>query len=196
MEPRYYTWPSREVLRDLSRQASSYMTPTQKNPYAIVAEGFLDDSGCDLITRECMRVHPYRFKHCNATTRELPLPLTQPFQPVENLVRALNELYWGFDLWDDAAAWHQSYELGNDYQLHMDGAAGHVRKLTAVVMLSNPQTYAGGELELTVPPAVHELPKTRGTVVVFQHWLLHRVYPLSYGSRQSLNVGFFGPEFK
>lgn len=61
------------------------------------------------------------------------------------------------------------------------------RKLTAVVMLSDPNTYEGGDLELDVParPDPEKLRK-RGTVIVFPSFVFHRVTPVTKGVRHTL----------
>jgi PKHD-type hydroxylase len=79
---------------------------------------------------------------------------------------------------------------------YTQGAIGFSRKLTSVILLTDPSEYEGGALSLLIYPELIDIPKTRGTMVVFPSWLLHQVSPVENGIRQTLNVGFYGPPFR
>ncbi len=187
---KFYTIPTKSYLEAAAKRTPDYMAPNER-PWVLVNEGYLDDGICDSIIEDGMREEAYKFDHCNALTREL-YPIPRSCIPVENLGFVLNELYWQFTLRGDTAAWMQTYEEGGSYQLHMDGSPGQDRKMTAVVMLTDPKDYDGGDLEFVVHPNTVKAPRTRGTIVMFPHWLQHRVTPLTRGRRQSLNLGFWG----
>ena len=69
------------------------------------------------------------------------------------------------------------------------------RKLSMTVQLSDPSEYTGGELQLhdgEVQTAVN----SRGHVIIFPSYVLHRVQPVTSGTRRSLVVWANGPGFK
>lgn len=186
----FTTYPTKGYLEAAAKRTPAYMAPNTM-PYVLVSEGYLSGDFCDEIIEDGMRQERYEIDHCNAVTREL-YPIPPSVVPVENLGFVLNELHWQLDLRAETAAWMQTYEAGGSYQLHMDGSPGANRKMTAVVLLTDPDQYGGGDLEFYVPPQTVKAPRTRGTILIFPHWLLHRVTPLEWGNRQSLNLGFWG----
>ena len=69
---------------------------------------------------------------------------------------------------------------GSHYGWHQDigGGATRYRKLSIVVQLSDPATYRGGNLEISVGGKPLATEKARGTGLIFSAWQLHRVTPL------------------
>lgn len=68
------------------------------------------------------------------------------------------------------------------------------RKLSCVIQLSNPNDYAGGDLQLveakfTPPP---EDVRAQGTITYFPSFLRHQVTPVTRGKRYSLTAWFEG----
>ena len=170
-----------------------YMRPSPV-PYAVSLEGALSAEECDEILKVVPYVAPYSMPGCGATTREIEFD--PALDPIELLARNINRMYFNYDLDEGQRSWLQTYETGGDYHRHMDGSPGQTRKLTAVAILSSPVSYDGGRLEIFVEPKSFMVPKTRGTVVVFQHWVDHAVQPVTAGVRQTVNMGFWGPPFK
>lgn len=189
-----HLFPPLFELKLRASETPEYMVPSEL-PYAVALEGALTDRECDKIQSEFMELEPYSVPHCNAVTRE-KIGHAYSLDLVYAFSKSVNEMYWKYDLNPQTAAWMQTYGAGNDYQLHMDGSPGQTRKLTAVVMLTDPGLYSGGELVLLAQPAEYIVPKTRGTIVFFPHWLLHRVDPVTRGMRQTINLGYWGPSFK
>lgn len=70
------------------------------------------------------------------------------------------------------------------------------RKLTIVVQLSDPVEYKGGTLELRPDSNVTQAPPHRGTAILFPSFVLHRVTPLTKGTRWSLTLWAHGPAFR
>lgn len=62
-------------------------------------------------------------------------------------------------------------------------ADGFERRLSFVVMLSDPAEYQGGQFELE---GAGPVPLARGDVIVFPSTALHRVTPVTVGTRHSL----------
>lgn len=187
------TFPDLEVTRGLAEHVPPYMHPNTK-PFAVMGEGILTPEECDLLLYVMMTVEPYSFQHCGATTRECPQHET--LDPIRMFALLMNDAYFGYDLTPDTNAWLQSYESGDEYLLHMDASPGQTRKLTAVALLSDGDSYFGGDLELFFEPSSRVVPRARGTIAVFPSWMLHRVHPVTSGLRQTINLGFWGPSFR
>lgn len=165
-------------------------------PWVVYEEGYLSEQTCLTILKQMLVEDTYEFHNCNAHPQEAPMPLPTAFDPVCEFVWEMNKKYWNYDLNPDAAAWLLTYFEGDYYQAHMDHTPGQTRKLTAVAMLTDPQHYEGGDLELYFPPSKIPIPKTLGTIVVYPSWVIHEVSPVIRGMRQIANMGYFGPPFR
>ena len=89
---------------------------------------------------------------------------------------------------------YNSSEQGH-YDWHIDmGPDKAKRKLSLVCQLSDPSEYEGGELQINVGNIM--IPeKDKGTVIIFPSYLLHRVTPVTKGTRRSLVLWIEGPAF-
>ncbi|MGG7565910.1 2OG-Fe(II) oxygenase [Rhodovulum sp. DZ06] len=88
-------------------------------------------------------------------------------------------------------------DLGH-FDWHMDLGAGQwaaKRKLTFVAQLSAPDAYEGGTLELNDGNTV-SLDRAIGSAVLFPSFMLHRVTPVTAGTRRSLTLWVHGPAFR
>lgn len=187
------TFPSGYSLDQAYANTPDFMRPS-KVPYAVSLEGALSISQCEEIIDALSVADPYKVKGCGAVTREfVAAPV---LDPIETVARNMNDLYFQYNLDPGQHSWLQTYEKNGDYHRHMDGTPGQTRKLTAVAMLSSPAVYEGGKLRINVAPKSFVVPRTRGTIVVFQHWVEHEVTPVTAGIRQTINMGFWGPPFK
>lgn len=186
-------YPDHEELERASKQTPDHMHPNEQ-PYAVALPGILTPEECDEIERLAEVVPHYVFPHCDARTRELGH--RSVLDGLKAVAEFANGIYWQYDLDPEPFSWMQEYIEGGSYPLHMDGAPGQMRKLTAVLQLSNPSDYSGGNLELQIHPNRYVVPKERGTVVVFLPWILHEVTPIRLGLRQTINMGFYGPAFR
>jgi PKHD-type hydroxylase len=81
------------------------------------------------------------------------------------------------------------------YDWHLDMGAGKSnRKLSLVCHLSDPSEYEGGELQINNGGII--VPENgKGTVVIFPSYLLHRVTPVTKGTRRTLVLWVEGPPF-
>lgn len=187
------TFPSETALERAYSSTPDFMRPSEV-PYAVSLEGALSVDECESISDVLESVDSYSVKGCGAVTREI---VASPvLDPIETIARNINDWYFKFDLDAGQHSWLQTYMPNGDYHRHMDGSPGQTRKLTAVAILSSPLTYDGGRLTMYVAPKTFVVPKTRGTVVVFQHWVEHDVSTVTSGKRQTINMGFWGPPFK
>ena len=64
------------------------------------------------------------------------------------------------------------------------------RKLSFSIFINDPSEYEGGQLEIWMDNNQYDIiPKTKGGIVVFPSFLLHRVTPVTKGIRKVI-VGF------
>lgn len=118
------------------------------------------------------------------------------------LVAKANRDGFGFDLTDfgeSAQVARYGAERQGHFDWHSDIGAGNwaaKRKLTVVVQLSDPQDYEGGALELRPDSNLATAPRARGLATVFPSFVLHRVTPVTAGTRWSLTLWAHGPQFR
>jgi len=121
------------------------------------------------------------------------------FEKLAGAVSELNAQYFNFDL----TGFGESLQLGNytaeeqgTYGWHQDfGEAGPSRKLTAVLQLSDPADYEGGNLEVLTSREPESVRKQRGLIISFPCWTVHRVTPVVKGARQTLVAWLSGKPF-
>lgn len=98
---------------------------------------------------------------------------------------------------------YTKYALNQHYDWHVDihenMESDAYRKLSAILMLSKPEEYEGGELELNVggnPDKPLVLKPKQGTMVFFYSTIPHRVRPVTSGDRVSAVVWAMGPRVR
>lgn len=109
-----------------------------------------------------------------------------------------NERY-SFDL----LGFHQELQLtrysdGDFFDWHLDFGAGEIsaRKLSMTVQLSDPNDYEGGDLQFMINQEIVNAPREKGTIVIFPSFILHRVTPITKGTRQSIVGWVSGPPYR
>ena len=116
-------------------------------------------------------------------------------------LRANNKTGWNLDVDSIDAVQIAEYLPGGHYTWHTDtyfsdvDAVNTQRKLSVVVMLSNPDDYEGGGLELDRSSS-GLVPNGQGSVYVFPSLSEHRVVPITSGVRYSLTGWCRGPAFR
>lgn len=118
-------------------------------------------------------------------------------------VRLANETNFHYDLktTPDRPLQYTSYSEGEFYNWHVDTINevedGLIRKLSFTIQLSDPEDYSGGELQF-LDDGNHSFfaPKKRGTVIIFDSRLRHRVKKVRSGCRKSLVGWVEGPAWK
>ena len=124
---------------------------------------------------------------------------TALFNKVLDIVAQANDSVYKLDLLGITERLQLTRYSSGDFQnWHMDlGPARYsVRKLTFTVQLSDPGDYEGGELEALAYYNPSGFPKTRGTVILFPTYVLHRVKQVMAGTRMSLVGWIGGPHFR
>ena len=126
--------------------------------------------------------------------------MPEMYRDIEATMLKANGNHFGFDgmrLTEVAQFTH--YLTGGFYDWHMDNdvAGKHqppVRKISMTLLLSDPATFEGGELEFMSKGKTAKL--KQGQAIFFASWLQHRVKPVTQGERKSLVMWFGGPPFK
>ena len=117
-------------------------------------------------------------------------------------VAAANRKVFNFDLTDfgeSPQVARYTAEGADHFDWHADIGAGvwaAKRKLTIVVQLSDPADYEGGTLQLRADSTITDAAATRGTATIFPSFVLHRVTPVTKGTRWSLTLWAHGPAFR
>lgn len=183
------------------------MTPFHLIPQALTAED------CDALITLCQSAPMQDARLVRQTTaphirraelswlEDLP-QATWVMDRMMRLTAQANREAFGFDLTDFAES-AQVARYGAEREGHFDwhsdigaGALAARRKLTVVVQLSDPAGYDGGALELRPDSSIRQAPADRGTAVIFPSFVLHRVTPVTTGTRWSLTLWSHGPAFR
>jgi PKHD-type hydroxylase len=83
------------------------------------------------------------------------------------------------------------------YDWHTDFAGIRpLRKLSISIQLSRAEDYEGGDLELLYGTQPQKLDRTRGAFIVFPSFMLHRVTPVTRGTRWSLVAWILGTRWR
>jgi PKHD-type hydroxylase len=122
------------------------------------------------------------------------------YQKLSAIVLSLNEQFFKFDLhgFGEHLQFTEYVAPSGKYDSHADRAYGlPIRKLSITVQLTDEDTYEGGDLEL-IPQIEnpHKMPRKRGTMIAFPSYQLHRVTPVTKGTRNSLVGWINGKQFK
>jgi PKHD-type hydroxylase len=98
---------------------------------------------------------------------------------------------------------HMQYTLyeGNSngkYDWHIDIGSGvnALRKLSAVLLLTDPSEFTGGELQIFSTNVPVTVPLVKGSIVFFPSFLLHRVTPVTSGERKTLVFWMGGDHYQ
>jgi PKHD-type hydroxylase len=121
------------------------------------------------------------------------------FRRVTDVIVDLNSKYFKFDLFGFIEGFQFTrYDApGGKYEQHIDrGLNTWTRKLSFTLQLSDPKDYKGGELELYFGEEPTKASKELGFITVFPSYVLHRVTPVTKGTRYSLVAWITGPSFK
>lgn len=81
------------------------------------------------------------------------------------------------------------FDWHNDYSHGLPDAP---RKVTIITQLSAPDEYEGGSLQ-TFGIDIENLPRERGTILVFPSFLYHQVTPVTRGLRRAVVAWIAGP---
>ena len=181
-------------------------------PFAVWNDGFTDDDILNIIKiGEQLSKHSATVGENNEINNTVRItdvawiPLTDESQFIYDklgyIARQLNGQFFDFDIWGFVE--HLQYTVydsdNSHYTWHLDrgsGTSDTPRKLSLVLQLSDPLDYDGGDLEIFAGPEPTKIEKKKGLVVAFPSFMLHRVTPVTRGTRRTLVVWLTGPRFK
>ena len=118
---------------------------------------------------------------------------------------------WRYDITGAEGTQIGKYEEGGFYGFHMDGKSdnfsvyntpenkfkhGNVRKLSLSLLLND--DYEGGDFQFAKANEEVHTPDFNklGSIIVFPSFMMHRVEPVTKGTRYSLVSWFLGPPFR
>jgi PKHD-type hydroxylase len=122
------------------------------------------------------------------------------YDRLAKLIIEANETLWQFDLTGilDNIQFTVYHEGGGHYNWHLDIGPRELswRKISLTIQMSEDEDYEGGELEFMRGPYPQKAPRGKGVVVVFPSYLLHRVTPVTKGTRKSMVLWVGGGRYK
>ena len=122
------------------------------------------------------------------------------FYRLTDIILTANKEWFEFDLTSIEQIQYTLYEEGDFYNQHVDHmheAVGSLtRKLSFVLQLTDPSEYDGGNTELITGPEILTIPKEKGTITFFPSYVLHRVTPITRGTRKALVGWVREPKWK
>lgn len=124
------------------------------------------------------------------------------YHKLGDLVTRVNkETNWDFDITTMSekiqyAEYDSEYEGFYEWHLDIGDNASCKRKISISIQLSDEKEYEGGELEFKTGMDNIQAPKNVNSVILFPSYLLHRVKPVTKGTRRSLVLWISGPKFK
>ena len=122
------------------------------------------------------------------------------YDRLAKLIIEANEALWQFDLTGilDNIQFTVYHDGGGHYDWHLDIGPRELswRKISLTIQMSEDEDYEGGELEFMLGPYPIKAPRGKGVVVVFPSYLLHRVSPVSKGTRKSMVLWVGGGRYK
>jgi PKHD-type hydroxylase len=122
------------------------------------------------------------------------------YDRLERIIRTLNAQVYRFELtgFSDQLQYTVYHaDEGGHFDWHIDTVrhTAH-RKLSFSIQLSDPDSYEGCDLEMHGGAQILKVPRTRGTLVAFPSYMMHRVTPIRSGTRKALVIWTAGPPFR
>lgn len=122
------------------------------------------------------------------------------YQRIWQAALELNSKYFGVEISGITERIQLARYDGSDrgfYTWHTDFAdLAPRRKISISVQLSRSEDYEGGDLELLFREAPHKTDRSRGALIAFPSFALHRVAPVTAGTRWSLVAWISGPRWR
>lgn len=112
-----------------------------------------------------------------------------------------NRDLWEYDLTYLKGIQVTKYNEGDKYDWHCDYGAElvseHTRKLSATLLVTDPNEFEGGDLEIIDYHGNNiKMEKSKGTMIIFDSRIPHRVTPVTKGTRISLVAWMLGPKLR
>ena len=121
---------------------------------------------------------------------------------LKGMMQLVNDKVYHFDIKDtDGELKMIEYKDGGHYTWHADFNPGNcsLRKLVAIVQLTDPSEYEGGEVQFGFQDKDtgkwYEMKKQKGSITFFPAFTSHRVKPVIRGKRYVIQELFIGDHF-
>lgn len=123
------------------------------------------------------------------------------YQRVLHAAAQLNALHFQFDITGmDEPMYHVTYkgEEKGHYNWHIDAnnPGRPRRKLAITFQLSDGDAYEGGDLEINMTGIPVRAPRDKGALITFPATHIHRVAPVTKGTRSAIVTWIVGPPFR
>lgn len=122
------------------------------------------------------------------------------YSKLHDMIMEANDVMWKFDLQSmrEQIQYTEYYGGGGQYDWHMDCGIGvqNQRKVSVTVQLSHPDEYEGGDLEFMLGAGHIKAPRVQGAAVIFPSFFLHRVTPVTTGTRKSFVLWVGGEPYR
>lgn len=121
------------------------------------------------------------------------------YNKISELAHVANTQMWNYDIWGYGDALQYTIYEGNGghYDWHADlGPKISNRKLSCVLQLSDANDYEGGELQFNNGAGAVNVGKRKNRIVFFSSFVLHRVTPVTKGTRISLVTWLSGKNLR
>ncbi len=169
----------------------------------------LSDAECDFLIQDCSKGEVEEAKIMSSPFKTYPETRITDLVWVErtklihramvNFMLEANQNYFKYDITNSEQIQFGTYQDGGHYIWHKDDSMGDkdsVRKLTVVILLSDPDSFEGGELEVfNGDNSIYPFIK-RGSIICFNCFDWHRVTPVTKGTRHTLVQWSSGPRFR
>lgn len=122
------------------------------------------------------------------------------YDRMQAAIRTINDQVWQFAV--SGFSEHFQYTVyhgseGGHFDWHVDqGDLIKSRKISLSLQLTDPSEYEGCELQLNGGRQIQTAPKERGMLIAFPSYVLHRVTPITRGTRKAVVVWTTGPRFR
>lgn len=123
------------------------------------------------------------------------------YEKLGGMIEEANNALWKFNLYsmNEQIQYTEYYQDGGHYDYHLDIGGGYPlnqRKISITVQLAGSDEYEGGDFQILRGKSPESLPKHKGCVLVFPSYILHRVTPVTSGTRKSLVLWVGGDSYK
>lgn len=127
------------------------------------------------------------------------------FDRLQTAATYINNEFFRFDLIGFDQIQYTEYRNDNDlYDFHVDCYTGpnvpndhaYPRKLSFSLVLSDNTEYKGGQFDVMYSKQPETVQQKKGRLLAFPSYMLHRVNPVTEGTRKSLVFWVIGPKFR
>ena len=122
------------------------------------------------------------------------------YDRIQQITMTINAMAYRFDLSGFSERIQYSVYHGSEgghYDWHVDhGPLVTRRKLSLSLQLTDSSHYEGGDLQFLAGSNIESAPRDRGMLIAFPSYGVHRVAPVTAGTRKSLVIWITGPQFR